>query len=81
MDRRTRDPAKAFTGTIAVGYGGLGLFGWFSDGLLMGSPFRIPLEAADNIFHLVVGFAAALAVAIGPAWPTARDVRRRPETT
>jgi hypothetical protein len=60
-------PAKLFTGAIAVGYGTLGIFGSFSDGLLMGSPLRIPLEAADNVFHLVVGAAAALTVAVAVA--------------
>ena len=57
-------PARLFTATLALGYGALGLFGWFTDGLLMGSPFRIPLGAADNIFHLILGCAAALTVAV-----------------
>lgn len=65
-------PAKLFTGAIAVGYGTLGIFGSFSDGLLMGSPLRIPLEAADNIFHVVLGAAAALTVAVAVGVPRPR---------
>ncbi len=75
-------PAKAFTVTIAVGYGALAVFGWFTDGLLMGSPFRIPLEAADNVFHLVLGFAAALTLAVAPSSPVARRwIARRRRTS
>ena len=68
-DRAT--PAKAFTATLALAYGTLGLFGWFIDGLFMGSAFRIPLQAADNVFHLVLGVAAALTVAVAASWPAA----------
>jgi hypothetical protein len=55
--------AKAFTAAIAVGYGALGIFGWFTDGLLMDSTFRIPLDAGGNVFHLALGVAAAVTVA------------------
>ena len=57
-------PAIAFTAGLALAYGTLGLFGWFRDGLLMDSALRIPLGAADNIFHLALALAAALTVAI-----------------
>ena len=64
-------PAKAFTATLALAYGTLGVFGWFIDGLFMGSAFRVPLQAADNVFHLVLGVAAALTVAVAASWPAA----------
>jgi hypothetical protein len=71
-------PAKALTGALALGYGTLGLFGWFTEGVLMGSPFRIPLEAPDNVFHLVLGSAAVLTVAVAsvPAGRRFTAVRR-----
>ena len=70
-------PAKAFTGTLALGYGALGLLGWFTNGVAMGSPFRIPLEAPDNVFHLVLGFGAALTVVVA----SVSGRRRRPAST
>jgi hypothetical protein len=66
-------PAKAFAGSLALGYGALGLFGWFTDGLLMGSPFRIPLGAADNTFHLILAFGAAFTVAVAAFSAAARE--------
>jgi len=55
--------AKAFTAGVAVVYGALGVFGWFTDGLLMNSTVRIPLDAGANVFHLALGVAAALTFA------------------
>jgi uncharacterized membrane protein len=57
--------AKVFTCGLLVVYGALGIGGWFVDGLLLDSTFRVPLAAPDNVFHL------ALAVA-------GRDGPRRP---
>ena len=57
--------ASAFTLALAVVYGALGLGGWFVDGLLMDTTFRIPLAPADNVFHLLLAAgAAATAVAV-----------------
>lgn len=42
------------------------MLGWTTDGLLLGTPFRIPLEAADNVFHLSLA-ALALAVVLAAA--------------
>jgi hypothetical protein len=55
--------AKSFTAAIAVVYGTLGIFGWFTDGLLMDSTFRIPLDIGANVFHLALGVAAAFTLA------------------
>ncbi len=51
--------AVMFTALLAVVYLGLGVLGWFIDGLLLGTPVAIPLGPADNVFHLLVGGAAA----------------------
>ena len=64
--------AKAFTLALGAAYGALGVVGWFGDGLLMGSTFRIPLGAADNLFHLLLAVGAvvtALAVRRSAAAP------------
>ncbi len=62
---RSDRPAVVFTGVLAVVYLALGVFGWFIDGLLLGTPFAVPLGPADNVFHLLVGGAAAVVLAIG----------------
>ena len=51
-------PARAFTWGVGLLYGGLGLVGWSTNGLLLGTPFAIPLGAAENAFHLVLGVPA-----------------------
>ncbi len=51
-------PARAFTWGVGLLYGGLGLYGWTTDGLLLGTPFAIPLGAPENVFHLVLGVPA-----------------------
>jgi hypothetical protein len=53
-------PAVLLTGFLAAVYLGLGVFGWFVDGLLLGTPLAIPLGPADNVFHLLVGGAATV---------------------
>ena len=54
--------ARAFTLGLAVVYGALGLGGWFVNGLLLDTTFRIPLAPADNVFHLLLA-AGAVATA------------------
>ena len=39
-------------------YGALGIYGWFTDGLFLGTPFAVPLGAAESVFHLVLGVPA-----------------------
>lgn len=68
--------ARMFTFAIAVGYGALGLVGWFIAGIALDHEYRIPLAAADNVFHLALAAGAVAAVAAG-----VRDRRaRRPLT-
>lgn len=57
-------PSKALTLALAFAYGALGLVGWSTDGLLLGSAFPIPLDAADNVFHLALGLGAAATIAV-----------------
>ena len=51
-------PARAFTWGVGLLYGVLGLVGWFTDGLFLGTPFAVPLGAAENVFHLALGVPA-----------------------
>lgn len=54
--------ARVFTlGTLAV-YGPLSIAGWFVDGLAMQTAYRIPLQPADNLFHLLLAVAALATV-------------------
>lgn len=56
---------RRFTWVLVAAYGALGAVGWAVGGILMDSPFRVPLTAADNVFHLLlaaVGVAVALRV-------------------
>ncbi len=48
-------PAKLFTWAIGLLYFALGVYGWFTPGLLLGTPFAIPLGVPDNVFHLLLG--------------------------
>ena len=57
--------ARTFTLGLTAVYGALGLGGWFVDGIFTGSTFRIPLAAADNVFHLLLA-AGAVATAAAP---------------
>jgi hypothetical protein len=54
--------AGALTWALAIGYGALGVAGWFLDGFLLDTTLRVPLGAADNIFHLVIGVGALVAI-------------------
>jgi uncharacterized protein DUF4383 len=51
-------PAKVFTWGIGVLYSVLGLYGWFTPGFLLDTPFAIPLGVADNVFHLLLSVPA-----------------------
>ena len=53
-------PALALTAGVGMGYGLLTLFGLVSDGLFLGTPLRIPLTTADNVFHAFLSATAVL---------------------
>ncbi len=56
-------PAKLFTWGIGLLYFALGVYGWFTPGVLLGTPFAIPLGIADNVFHLILSL-PALAIVV-----------------
>ena len=62
-------PAKVFTWGIGMFYGALGVYGWFTPGFFLGTPFAIPLGAAENVFHLVLGIPAVIITVLGAARP------------
>lgn len=74
---RSTTPARVFTLAVALVYPLLGLVGWFTQGLLLGTVVALPLGAADNVFHLLLGV-PALALALGSARPAQRLRRRVP---
>ena len=51
-------PAKLFTWGIGLLYLVLAAYGWFTPGLLLDTPFAIPLGVADNVFHLILSVPA-----------------------
>jgi hypothetical protein len=51
-------PARALTWAIGVGYFALAVYGWFTPGLLLGTPLAIPLGVPENLFHLLVSVPA-----------------------
>jgi uncharacterized membrane protein YfcA len=55
-------PAKLFTWGIGLFYFVLGIYGWFTPGLMMNTPLAIPLSAADNIVHLTLAVPALIIV-------------------
>jgi hypothetical protein len=63
--------AKAFMLGLGAAYGALGIGGWFEDGLLMDSAFRIPLGPQDNLFHLLLVAGAAVTAIAGRRSPPA----------
>lgn len=63
--------AKAFMLGLGAAYGALGIGGWFEDGLLMDSAFRIPLGPQDNLFHLLLVAGAAVTAIAGSRSPPA----------
>jgi hypothetical protein len=66
--------ARLYTLGIMAVYGLLGVVGWFIDGVALESAFRIPLSAADNVFHLSLALVAlATWIAAQRKWPTTRS--------
>lgn len=60
---RTRGAGPVlYTWSVVTVYGLLGVAGWFIDGIAMGTLVRVPLGAADNVFHLLL---AGTGVAVG----------------
>jgi Domain of unknown function (DUF4383) len=51
-------PAQGFTWAVGVLYLALGCYGWSRPGLLLGTPFAIPLGVAENLFHLTLSLPA-----------------------
>ena len=64
--------AKLFTWGIGLLYFALGMYGWFTPGLLLGTPLAMPLGAADNVFHLILSVPALVIVVLDVR--TARQV-------
>jgi hypothetical protein len=55
---RTPASARAVTWALGIGYFALGCYGWFTQGLLLGTPLAIPLGVPDNLFHLLLSVPA-----------------------
>ena len=55
---RSPAPARAFMWAVGVGYLALGVCGWFTRGLLLGTPLAIPLGVPENLFHLLLSVPA-----------------------
>jgi hypothetical protein len=55
---RSPAPARALTWAIGIGYFALGCYGWFTQGLLLGTPLAIPLGVPENVFHLLLSVPA-----------------------
>jgi hypothetical protein len=55
---RSPAPARAITWAVGVGYFALGCYGWFTRGLLLGTPLAIPLGVPENLFHLLLSVPA-----------------------
>ena len=55
---RSPTPARAITWAVGVGYLALGVYGWFTRGLLLGTPLAIPLGVPENLFHLLLSVPA-----------------------
>jgi hypothetical protein len=59
---RSSTPARALTWAVGIGYFALGCYGWFIQGLLLGTPLAIPLGVPDNLFHLLLSVPALVIV-------------------
>ena len=57
--------ARGFTLALVTVYGAPGVAGWFVDGLLTSTVLRIPLGAADHVFHLLLAVGGAATIASG----------------
>jgi hypothetical protein len=51
-------PARTLTWALGIGYFTLGCYGWFTRGLLLGTPLAIPLGVPENLFHLLLSVPA-----------------------
>ena len=40
----------------------LGVYGWFTPGFLLHTPFALPIGVADNVFHLLLSVPAVVIV-------------------
>ena len=56
--------AKWFTWGIAVLYGVLGVYGWFTPGFFLDTRAAIPLGPAENLFHLALAAPALGIIAL-----------------
>jgi len=77
---RSPAPAQGFTWAVGVLYFALGCSGWFTPGLLLDSPFAIPLGVAENVFHFALSLPAlAILLPHWAGWPerASRADRRR----
>jgi uncharacterized membrane protein len=59
---RNSGPARAYTWAVGIGYFALMCYGWFTDGLLLGTPLAIPLGVPENLFHLLVSIPALVII-------------------
>jgi uncharacterized membrane protein len=59
---RSSGPARAYTWAVGIGYFALMCYGWFTDGLLLGTPLAIPLGVPENLFHLLVSIPALVII-------------------
>jgi uncharacterized membrane protein YfcA len=69
-------PARTFTWAVGIGYFALAGYGWFTEGLLLDTPFAIPLGVPENVFHLLVSV-PALAIVLLELRSTRSRVRER----
>jgi hypothetical protein len=72
-------PAQGFTSVVGVLYFALGCYGLLRPGLLLATPFAIPLGAAENVFHFTLSLPAlAILLLHRGRWPgrTSRTDRR-----
>jgi hypothetical protein len=59
---RSPAPARVLTWAVGVGYFALACYGWFTQGLLLGTPLAIPLGIPENLFHLLLSVPALVIV-------------------
>lgn len=68
--------ARALTVGLLGIYGVLGTAGWFVDGLALHTALRVPLQPADNAFHLLLAGGALTAVVLARRSPRTGDGAR-----
>ena len=59
---RSSAPGRAVTWAVGIVYLALGVYGWFTRGLLLGTPVAIPLGVPENLFHLLLSIPALVIV-------------------